>query len=253
MTMPQRFRLRSPGALWALWAKEWSQHARAVATLTIFFALIGLVAWFSFLKATRSISVLEIVPRLAMSALPAAALVLGHRLVVAEYYGRTQRFLEALPLRRGQEAAVKLLFGFFWLALWGLATLVAALALAAKTEPIEPRFAGLLAVRLLAYTAALWAAVFLFNVFGRLRLPLLVLAGFVLVLLTNAGGVDLQERGPLALVDPATYVVERNQLPRAALVGALLVTSACVALALLLVSLREGGIVEMLAKPLSTR
>ncbi|HEY0705810.1 MAG TPA: hypothetical protein VGG33_03390 [Polyangia bacterium] len=237
----------------ALLAKEWSQHARALVTLSIFFALVGLAAWATFLQSTRSVSVLEIVPRLAISALPAAAVVLGHRLVILEYYGRTQRFLEALPLRRGEEVTIKFAFGLFWLLLWGALALTIAIVVARRTVPIDVRFAAILALRLAGYTTALWSVVFVFHVFGRLRVPLLLLAVLVAVLVSNARDVSLRQSGPMRLVDASTYVIESAAFPSRDLVLAFGIAAAGAVLALLLVSLREGGVVEALAKPLSTR
>jgi hypothetical protein len=237
----------------ALLAKERDQHRRVALLLTAFLTVFWLLAWLAHERASRSVSALEIVPQVALWGLPALALLLGHRLVVDEYYGRTQRFLEALPIARGQEAAVKLVYGFAWLLGWALLVLAASLALAAGHEPISGRFLLLLVVRLSAYVLVLWALVFLFFCFGRLRLPLLALATLLLMVIGSRAEAPLSSRGPFALLDGQTYIVERTTMPWPALGWSLGIAAAALAAAAALVRLRDGSIMESLARPLSLR
>jgi hypothetical protein len=239
--------------LQALFAKEWDQHGRVVLLLTGFLTAFWLLAWLAHERAARSVSALEIVPEVATWALPALALLLGHRLVVEEYYGRTQRFLEALPLVRGQEAAVKLGVGLLCLLTWAALTLGATLLLARGHEPLGGRFVLLLGVRLAGFVIFLWALVFLFFCCGRVRLPLLALAAVLLVLISSRAETPLTTLGPFALLDARTYVVERVTMPWRALAWSLGLAALAVTAAFALVRLRDGSIMESLARPLSLR
>jgi ABC-type transport system involved in multi-copper enzyme maturation permease subunit len=236
-----------------LLAKEREQHRRIVFILTAFLAVFWLLAALIHERAARSVSALEIVPEIATWALPALALLLGHRIVIDEYYGRTQRFLEALPIRRGEEVAVKLTYGLACLWGWALLTLAGALALVVGHQPLDGHFILLLAVRLGVFVLVLWAVVFLFCCFGRLRLPLFAVAVLLIVVIGNRSETSLSTAGPLALIDPRTYVVERSVWPLGALAWSLGLAAAALAAVFTLVRLRDGSILESLARPLNLR
>jgi hypothetical protein len=91
----------------ALFAKELQQHGGPIGVATLLLGLSWVVAHLSFAREARTLSALELVSGFAVAPLVAAALWLGHRLVVTEYYGRTQRFVEALPISRGQMALAR--------------------------------------------------------------------------------------------------------------------------------------------------
>src|SRR5829696_2340111 len=121
----------------ALIGKELRQHGPALLGLSALLALCGALAGALLSQQARTLSVLELIPRFALMPLAAAALYLGHRLVVAENLARTQRFLEALPARRGQLLLVKAGFGLLFLLLWAAASLAAAVAATrAGGEPV---------------------------------------------------------------------------------------------------------------------
>src|SRR3712207_6667273 len=103
-----------------LLAKELRQHAAALGGLPAPPALAWVVALAAPGPEERTVSALEVLARFLGAPLVAAALYLAHRLVVAEHYGRTQRFVEALPVRRWHMGAVKAAFGLAWLLAWGL-------------------------------------------------------------------------------------------------------------------------------------
>jgi hypothetical protein len=237
----------------ALFRKELRQHGPALVGVTVLLGFIVLLARFGQTKEARVLSVLDLVPEFALTGLVAGALYLGHRLVVAEYYGRTQRFVESLPVRRGQMVLVKAVFGLVWMLVWaGTALLIAVLA-ARATEPVAPRFLGIMAARLALYAFAVWGVVFLFGFFGRLRIPLALGAVFLLFLLNRTTNLELGRFGPLALVDRATYAFERVRVPWRALGQAAAVGAAGLAAAYALARVREGSVVEALARRLSAR
>ena len=151
-----------------LFAKELRQHGGALLGITALLTLAFAMGKALMAREARVLSALEAVSSFAIGPLVAAALYLGHRLVVAEHFGRTQRFVEALPVRRGHMALVKAAFGLCWLELWAAFALLLGAA-GATTEPMGGRFLGILAARLSLYVLALWGVVFLLGFFGRLR------------------------------------------------------------------------------------
>jgi hypothetical protein len=110
--------------LGALALKEIIEHA---LVLTFVFALLSL-GWLLFLLAAfgspTTVTYLEAHGNFTRFALPMAAMALGNRLVVSELSGRTQRFLESLPMRPGEPLLVKWLFGLSVLEGFGLTSLV---------------------------------------------------------------------------------------------------------------------------------
>jgi hypothetical protein len=241
------------GATRTLFGKELRQHGAALGGMTALLALAwGLLALAQSLEA-RVLSALEMVPGFAMIPLVAAALYLGQRLVVAEYFGRTQRFIEALPVWREQMALVKAVFGLACLALWGAGALLASARLGARSEPIGGHFLGILAARLGLYVFALWGVVFLLGLLGRLRLPVAgALVAFV-VLLDRYTIWELGRFGPFALIARDSFAFERQRLPVTALWQSAVVAIVAFALAWALVRVREGSIVESLARRMSPR
>jgi hypothetical protein len=143
-------------AIRALLVKELRQHGGAVGLGTLLLGLAWAVAQLSFSQEARTVTVLQVVSGFAMFPLAAAALWLGHRLVVTEYYARTQRFVEALPIRRGLMALAKAAFGLVVLESWALLALAAGSWTASHTEPIGLRFLGIMAARLGVFVFALW-------------------------------------------------------------------------------------------------
>jgi hypothetical protein len=237
----------------ALFRKELRQHGPALVGVTALLAVTVFGAYLALIKEARVLSVLELVPQFALTTLIAAALYLGHRIVVAEYYGRTQRFVESLPVRRGLMVLVKAAFGLGWMLLWAGAVLLLAARAARATEPVEPRFLAIMAARLGLYTFAVWGLAFVYGFFGRLRIPLALGAAFLLFLLNRTTTLELGLFGPLGLVDHATFAFERQHFPWRALAQAAAVGGASVALAYALARVREGSVVEALARRLSAR
>lgn len=240
-------------ALLQLWRKEWLHHRWSLAVL---FSLLG--AFFALqivgLSASgQMLSTLQAVQGFVAFLGPAVALYLGHRLVVTETYGHTQLFVESLPVPRGAMEAVKYLFGLLVLWLMGAVALGVGLWLAAEREPIGGRFIAILAAKTLVYLWVVWSAAFAVGFLGRLRVPFMIAAVVLTILLDRSTAWDMGAFGPLALVDSETFAFERHALPMRAL------WESCVlALVLLLSGFglargREGSLVELLARPMSQR
>lgn len=237
----------------ALLGKELRQHGAALVALSALLALAWFAARVTFEKNARVLSALELVATFARGPLAVAALYLGQRLVVAEQYGRTQRFVEALPIRRGHFDLLKAAFGLAWLELWALAALAAGASAAAGHEPVGGRFLGVMAMRLGAYVVALWGVVFLLGFFGRLRLILSVALAVFVFLLDKYTVFQVERFGPFALTAQETFAFERRHVPALAVAQSLALGLGAVAIAWGLRRVREGSIVESLARRLSPR
>ncbi len=128
------------------------------------------------------------------------ALVAGNRLVVREYTGRTQLFLEALPIGRARVASAKWLFGLAWV--WGLtaAAWAATWAFVAHTASLAIADAAFALPPALAWMAAVWSVCFAAGLLGRYRLLFWTIAAGLALGLDQLGGVHLAELPPAGLV-----------------------------------------------------
>jgi hypothetical protein len=240
-------------AIRALLGKELRQHGGAVGLGTLLLGVAWVVAQLSFSQAARTLTMLQLVSGFALFPLAAASLWLGHRLVVTEYYARTQRFVEALPLHRGLPALTKAAFGLVVLEAWAMLGLAAGAWGASHSEGVGLRFLGIMAARLGGFVFALWGVVFLLGFFGRLRVALAGAIALLVLGLDHATTWTIERFGPFALIDPQTFGLERHQLPGRALLEAAALGALCLAGGWALARIREGSVVEALARPLSTR
>ena len=234
----------------ALLEKELRHHAMAGVALLVSlggFYVLGLAGTFlspetvSLMQAHHSFLVM----------LMLAPVVLGNRLVVAEYYGRTQLFVEALPIRRWEMVALKYVFGF------GLIAAAAGLSLAATTlaalsrEAIDARFVGIVALRTLAWTFFLWSFFFAMGFVGRFRIPIYLGILLALATLNQVTAFELERFGPVAVL--ANLPFEREQAPVEALAVTFGLGAGATALAFVLALIHEGSVAESLARRMSQR
>lgn len=240
-------------ALRILWKKEWLQHRVVLTVMALLMALLFVLQLGGLVASGQVLSQLEALRLFLIPTLPPAALVLGHRLVVQEYYGHTQRFVESLPIGTGRLELTKLLFGLLYL--YGLVgtALGVAVFIASGQEPIEARFAAIMAGRAAGYVWALWGVVFMMGFLGRLRVPLYVALAAGLLFLDRATPFEFWRFGPLNLVNAHTFAFERTSFPWQDFAIAVGLGLGAVLVALLLAYLRDGSVVEMLAQPMSQR
>ena len=236
----------------ALLAKELSANLGTIVALAVFSAVFCALRFVFVEMTSHSLSRLEIVSFFALPGLVFVAGLLAQGLVASEYYGRTQRFVEALPISASHALCVKYFFGLAVLLLIGGAVFSASVFLASSREPLTATFVAIMAARLGAYTLALWSVVFTFSLLGRWRIPLIAVIALLIGALDAYTSFELAFYGPLALVSPAFFPFERAVWPMAEIYQALLLAAAMVSLALILVHAREGSVVESLAKPMSS-
>ena len=238
--------------LLALLSKELRQHGLVFVGLAVF-SLFYVWALFNVLTAGGAVlSYLSLTSMFASSALLVIALVVGQRLIVTEYYGRTQRFIESLPIGRGRMEWVKFFVGFVLLLVLAMGVWLISIKLAAN-ESLPPRFLMIMGVRLAVYVFTLWCVVFTVSLLGRLRIPLLAASILVLVLIDTYTPFELDRYGPFALIAVSVFPFERNEFPLTQTIESMLLGGGVLALGLVLARLREGSIVEILASRMSTR
>lgn len=238
--------------IWTLLLKELRQH-----TVVLGVATLGLpCAWVLFALAAfgapATVSYLEIHASFLRFALLPFAFAVGNRLVVAELYGSTQRFLEALPMGRFEPFVVKWSLGAAILCGVGCASLAASLAVAALREPIDTGLVTSLASRTFGFTLTLWSFLFAMGQLGKLRVPLYLVLGLVLVILASTTELELMRFGPFALVG-SELALSRGGPPWRELGASAVIGLGCLAVTVALGFVREGGVQELLSKPMSSR
>lgn len=236
----------------ALALKEVSEHA--LVLLLVLFGLAG--GWTVFLLAAiggpTTLTYLEAHATFVRFALPTLGLALGNRLVVAELSGRTQRFLEALPMRPYEPLLVKWLLGLALLLGVAFASLAAAALVASAREPIDAPFLALLGLRTSVVVLWGWSFFFSMGLFGKLRVPLYLGLLLALAIVGGSTSLEISRFGPFALAGP-DMALERREVPWAAVGECLALTAFFLAAGAGVTSLREGSVEERLQKPMSQR
>jgi len=187
---------------------------------------------------------------LSMGAL--GALVVSNRLVVREYAGRTQLFLETLPVARWRVALVKFSLGAA-AALLPVALAFVSCALSARgTEPVTARYLAIVGARTGVAMLVVFAFAFMAGMLGRYRL------GLWLMLLLTA--FTLEEKAKLPLRQVALLRLlgedlpfERHVFPVEALWAAGAFGLGCLAVAAALALAREGAVATFLAQRMTSR
>lgn len=236
----------------ALTLKDLAQHGWAIGVLALFLPLAWGVLILAVLGTPTTVTYFEAHLGFTRVFVTLTAIILGNRLVVAEYHGRTQLYLESLPIGRFDVVVVKWLVGAAVVLAVALTSLVATAAVAASREPIELPHVTLIAARTVLFALVTWSYFFVMGFLGRARIPIYLATGVALGLLANATDLELTRFGPFAMVTQ-DMVLERSRWPVPEMLVTLAITVGLVALAAALASLREGSLAETLAKPMSQR
>jgi ABC-type transport system involved in multi-copper enzyme maturation permease subunit len=181
-----------------------------------------------------------------------SALILANRLVVREFSGRTQLFLETLPVSRVQIIAVKWLTGAVLLGIPMTIAFAIVLRAAAEKSLLTARFIDLIAIRSASFLLFAYALAFFIGLTGRYRHVLwgaLVLTAFAIDSLTQT---PVAQLAPLH-VGASSMVFERFELPMTDLVITWLATACLVAATFVLSLAAEGSLVVALSQRMSPR
>jgi len=238
-------------AVFSLLQKELREHGIALSLLVVGFLLVSLLQAIYLNAGPFSLSSLDLVRLALISLLPLSAFILGNRLIVREYLGRTRLFVEALPVPRLTPLILKYLFGLLYLAALCVGLVLLAAAASRVVDGVDGRFLLLLLAKSLSVVWLTWSIVFCFSLCGRLRLVLYTLIIILLLAIRSISGIDEAGFGPFALLDAETFAYERSDMPWSAFVatiGLAVLMSAC---GFLLATINEGSLTERLAKPMS--
>jgi hypothetical protein len=180
------------------------------------------------------------------------ALAMANRFVVREYGGRTQLFLETLPMGRAQVISVKWLTSAVCLLVPMALAFGVILLLAGSKVELTPRFVLLLAVRGFVFLMFVHALTFFVGLMGRYRY-VLWLALVVLAVIANAlWQAPPQQWPPLQLMS-AAMPFERDAAPVQALWITVAITAGLVAATFTLALGFQGSWVVALARRMSLR
>lgn len=241
------------GAIRALLAKELAHHWRAFTGLTIALAIALLVLVQYTGASERTLSQLQAAGVFVTLFIPLAGVVLGNRLVVEDYHGRNQLFVESLPVRRYEPVLVKFSIGLVYLLVMAWIAVLSVAAVAARTEPVAPEFRLLLLVKVSAFTYLVWGFLFAMGFMGRLRLILYLAVAGIAGYINATTDMDVMRDGPMRLVEAQTFAFEREHWPSAELLQTLALGSACVAWFMALALIRDGTLAESLSRSMSQR
>ncbi|MCH9695206.1 MAG: hypothetical protein K0U72_11920 [Gammaproteobacteria bacterium] len=237
----------------SLATKELRQHLMLLLWVLVFTAL---VAWLLLTIQGVSgggLSYLSITSIFANPVLVIIAFVLGQRIISAEYYGQTQRFIEALPVRRSSIHWVKYWVGFAYLLVAFSVAWLSFLAAAKGNEPISARFVGLMYLRMSAYVFALWSLIFTFSLLGRLRVPLIAAAAFAASMINMYTSFEMDRFGPMALMDMELFAFSRSTIPVRHLLETVAFGGTVFLLGMWMARSRDGSLMETLATPVTSR
>lgn len=179
-------------------------------------------------------------------------LTLANRLVVREYTGRTQLFLETLPVSRAQVVAVKWLTGAVLLAIPMAAGFAVTLHVASAQVVLTSRFIQLIAVRGGSFLLFGYSLAFFIALTGRYRYVLwgaLILGAFAV---NTYAQLPIEQWSPIALVSKS-MAFERFELPVADLMITWLVTALLIVATFILSLASEGSLVLALSQRMSPR
>jgi hypothetical protein len=181
-----------------------------------------------------------------------AALVICHRLVVAEYQAKTQLFLEALPLLRRQMVIIKYCLGLAVITLIVSLAFSLACLLAWHHQMLSLRFLGILAARTFSFIWLAHSFFFLMGLMGRYRLAIYIGLVFGVMMLVQNTVLDMSRFGPFSLLDKS-FAYESEAFPWNDMIVTWSLSLACMLLAFGLSLCREGSVAALLAEKMSYR
>ncbi len=238
--------------LTALLGKELRQHAAVGLALLVCLVAAYLLLLLGTVFGDETVSLME-AHAAFLPFVTLGGLVLGNRLIVAEYYGRTQLFVEALPLCRREMVAVKYLLGLGLLLLAAGLSLLATAAVALTREPIDARFLAIVLARTGAYVFFIWSFFFVMGFVGRFRVAIYIAIVLALVFVDELTAFEISRFAPLAVLDNTTLPFEREIMPLRAVLETLILGAGMTALAFVLALINEGSLAEVLARRMSQR
>jgi hypothetical protein len=180
------------------------------------------------------------------------ALVTANRLLVREYAGRTQLFLEVLPIGRARVFFTKWLLGAAWLAALTSAAWLATLRHQRTREVIPLGDALDVLVAVLAFTLTAWSFAAMAGMLGRHRYTVWLSLLFILGVAADVGELSPEDIPVFRLVGDRTMMA-RGAAPLPDMLWALGVGTACAIGAAALALVGSGAMASALARRMTAR
>jgi len=229
--------------------KEAHEHGAVLAATF----LIAAVAMYVLLEtAARMGGRFVGLSRYLLTIVPLLALVLANRLLVREYTGRTQFFLETLPIGRVRAFATKWLLGCALLLLTAWLAWVATLDFARRSEVLASADARGPLLCAATYCLAVWSFAGLAGMLGRFRYIVWGAVALAALLATDIGGIPFFDLPVFRLLGPGMQMAVAMP-ERSAFLVALAIAAACAAGAAVLALAGSGAMASTLARRMTTR
>ena len=238
--------------LYTLIQKDFRQHIISFILLTSFMITIFGLQMIGTFVSPRTLGFLSSEGSFLFTFIPLSAIILGNRLIVKEYHGRTQLFIESLPISRIEMVLVKYFIGLLFLLFFTVFSLLISSWLSHRSDPVSGKFLLILLSRSTMFCYFVWSFLFAMGFTGRFRIPIYILMAFSLIVITMTSELDLTREGPFSLI-MSDFSLERYSYPVKQLFQTFLIGTGWLALALSISLINEGSIAESLAKPMSQR
>ena len=235
----------------SLLAKERDHHGWFfLATAPLILFVIAMLLWGQ--QKAEMGSALN-APRLfALTLLILFEMILCNRLVVQEFSGKTQLFLESLPISRLSMLATKYVLGLL-MATAPLALCFAlSLLIQSRVEVISWRFTEILSVRLMAYVFSTYSFFFMMGLLGRYRIAIYLLILFGYMIVDRQMDFSFQDSGPMGLVNEQ-FAFERFTFPWRAIAESAIAGASFVVISVRMATIREGNVAALLAEKMTAR
>ena len=233
----------------ALLRKELREHRWVLLAMLLMIALCQAV---TLLGAGQMGSPMAAYQKVVALFAPLMALVLANRLVVREYMGRTQLFLETLPVHRSHVLALKWMLGAALLSLAMAACFGATLLAARGNVTLTPHYIALVAIRSASFIFLCYALAFTIGLMGRYRFVIWGVLIVSLIVADAAGQMAIAQWPPFHLVQES-MVYERLKLPLSAVLITCGVAAALVAATFALALSAQGSLVVALSRRMTSR
>jgi ABC-type transport system involved in multi-copper enzyme maturation permease subunit len=234
---------------WPLLRKEAREHGFVLAAT----AGIGALGLFALLRVAEFEGGRFVgLSRFLLTIAPLLALVVANRLLVREYTGRTQLFLETLPLGRGRVFATKWLLGCAFMLLTALLGWLAALRAAQRTEVLATSDAVTALWCAAVFCLTIWSFAALAGMLGRYRYLVWGAVVAAVLLAINTAGVPFFGLPVIRLIGEDMQMATARP-ETSAFVYALVAAAVCTVGAAALALVGSGAMASALAQRMTAR
>lgn len=230
--------------------KEFREHGLSMLLLGGGFVITLLLAHAQNQQAAFAMSPLQVLLLSVTLVIPLIAFIMGNRLISTEYLGHTRQFVESLPINPLVFLIIKYLLGLLFVGGLALVAIAYTWLLSDSGDALDRKLLTIVLVKVLCVVFFIWSVVFCFSFFGFLRFALYVMLGVVIVTLVTYPGFDQREFGPFALLDQGVFAFERDNMPIKAALQTLFMGAVFTLAGFLLPLMRDGSLIESLAKPI---